>query len=231
MISIIVVKALCKVTEKGEQGLEIISTQARSGDGMIYGTHNSATGGHLVWWLKPLAWVINPTSKCQDRTIQEQLKDDVRLFNLQVAYIGGKWRFSHGLALYKEDVMLIIRQLRAWATRHEPIYFQLYLDKCFWCKQNIEEFEKLINHINDTLCCECFCMLPPWVEGTDITYKGSPGTLGWEERYWTRSWAKENAQNWVDYLPLPKRYAKRWNATYKVNCKREYLMLDYYELG
>ena len=36
--------------------------------------------------------------------------------------------------------MLTIRQLRAWATKHEPIYFQLYLDKCFWCKQDIEEF-------------------------------------------------------------------------------------------
>lgn len=31
---------------------------------MILGTHNSATGGKLLWWLKPLAWLINPTSKC-----------------------------------------------------------------------------------------------------------------------------------------------------------------------
>lgn len=197
---------------------------------MILGTHNSATGGELLWWLKPFAWVINPTSQCQDKTIQEQLKDGVKLFNLQVAYINGKWRFSHGLALYKEDVLLTIRQLRAWATKHEPIYIQLYLDRSLWCKQNVEEFEKLIDEIKSNLCSDSFVLLPPWVEGTDITYKGSPGALGWEERYWTRSWATENAQSWVDCLPLPKRHAKRWNVKYKVDCKREYLMLDFYEL-
>lgn len=195
---------------------------------MILGTHNSATGGELLWWLKPFAWVINPTSKCQDRTIQEQLADGVRLFNLQVAYINGKWRFSHGLALYKEDVMLTIRQLRAWATKHEPIYFQLYLDRSFWCKQDVEEFGKLIDEIKGNLCSDSFVLLPPWVEGTDITYKGSPGTLGWEECYWTRSWAKENAQSWVDYLPLPRRHARKYNEKYKKECVADYLMLDFY---
>ena len=195
---------------------------------MIYGTHNSATGGKLLWWLKPLAWIINPTSKCQDKTIQEQLQDGVKLFNLQVAYINGKWRFSHGLALYKEDVMLTIRQLRAWATKHEPIYIQLYLDKCFWCKQNIEEFEKLIAAIKCGYCSDCFFILSSWVEGTEITYKGSDCNLSWEEHYWTQGWAKKNAEEWLDYLPLPKRHAKKYNAKYKSECKNEYLMLDYY---
>ena len=85
---------------------------------MILGTHNSATGGKLLWWLRPLAWIINPTSKCQDKTIQEQLKDGVRFFNLQVAYVNGKWRFSHGLALYKEEVLLTMRQMRAWKMKN-----------------------------------------------------------------------------------------------------------------
>lgn len=195
---------------------------------MIFGTHNSATGGQLLWWLRPLACLINLTSKCQDKTIQEQLQDGVKVFNLQVAYINGKWRFSHGLALYKEDVMLTIRQLRAWATKHEPIYFQLYLDKCFWCKQNIEEFEKLINHINDTLCCECFCMLPPWVEGTDITYKGGNFSLRWEERYWSKSWGQMYGKSWLDKIPLPRRHARKYNEKYKKECVADYLMLDFY---
>lgn len=197
---------------------------------MIYGTHNSATGGELLWWLRPLAWVINPTSKCQDRTIQEQLADGVKVFNLQVAYVGGKWRFSHGLAIYKEDVMLTIRQLRAWATRHEPIYFQLYLDRCFWCEQNIKEFEKLIRYIKDNYCNDSFRLLPPWIEGTNTTYKGSDCNLSWEEHYWTQGWAKKNAEDWLDYLPLPKRHARKFNKKYKSECKCEYLMLDYYDL-
>ena len=90
---------------------------------MNFGTHNSATSGHLVWWLRPLAWVINPTTKSQDRTIQEQLEDSVKLFNLQVAYVGGKWRFSHGLALYKEDVLATTRLMKAYSLKEEPIYF------------------------------------------------------------------------------------------------------------
>lgn len=31
-------------------------------------------------------------------------------------------------------------------------------------------------------------------------------------------------------LPLPKRHAKKYNAKCKSECKKEYLMLDFYEL-
>ena len=151
------------------------------------------------------------------------------MFNLQVAYINGKWRFSHGLALYKEDVMLTIRQLRAWATKHEPIYIQLYLDKSWWCKSNVEEFKKLINRIYKEYCNDSFIMLDAWDERASFHWFCVGVKISLEEHYWTTSWAKVNAQSWVDYLPLPKRHAKRWNAAYRVNCKREYLMLDYYD--
>lgn len=200
---------------------------------MIYGTHNSGTGGELVNWLKPFAWVINPTSKCQDRTIQEQLIDGVKLFNLQVAFVGGKWRFSHGLALYKEDVMLTVRQLRAWATRHKPIYFQIYLDKCFWCKQDIEEFEFLVEQLKREFCNENFVMLSAWVEGGEDYIDGTDcyPYPEWEEHYWTLDWAKNAARKWYDKIPLPKFHAKRYNAIYKKECCGEYLMLDYYNYG
>lgn len=199
---------------------------------MIYGTHNSATGGELLWWLKPLAWLINPTSKCQDRTIQEQLQDGVKVFNLQVAYIGGKWRFSHGLALYKEDVIETLAMIKACATKDEPIYIQLYLDKSWWCKQDIEEFELLIECIKHDCCNESFVMLSAWVEGTNY-YPTATSLVSAciEEHYWTRSWGKMYGKSWVDKLPLPRRHAKRYNSKYKDNCKSKYLMLDFYELG
>ena len=199
---------------------------------MIYGTHNSATGGELLWWLKPLSWLINPTSKCQDKTIQEQLIDGVKVFNLQVAYINGKWRFSHGLALYKEDVMLTIRQLRAWATRHEPIYIQLYLDRCFWCKQNVIAFIELAATIRaEYLKDGVFMMFDPWIEGTHEYLKMSNvlEKVSLEEHYWTRSWSKMYGKSWIDKLPLPRRHARKHNAKYKSECKKEYLMLDFYE--
>ena len=196
---------------------------------MIYGTHNSATGGQLLTWLRPLAWVINPTSKCQDRTIAQQLEDGVKLFNLQVAYDGKRWYFSHGLALYKEDVFETIAMMRACAKAKEPIYFQLYLDKSFWFKQDELAFAKLVADIK-RFCCPYFVMLSAWVEGTSKYPHKSESKLQWEEHYWTQGWAKANATSWIDKLPLPKYHAKRWNATYRVNCKSEFLMLDFYEV-
>lgn len=197
---------------------------------MIKGTHNSATGGRLVWWLRPLAWVINPTSKCQDKTIKEQLEDGVRLFNLQVAYDGERWRFSHGLALYEEDVIETMAIMRACATAKEPIYIQLYLDKSFWFKQDVYMFARLVADINNELCDKNFVMQGAWVEGTSYYPHKRGVKLDAEEHYWTAAWAKVNAKSWLDKLPLPKRHAKRWNATYKVNCKSEFLMLDFYEV-
>ena len=197
---------------------------------MILGTHNSATGGKLLWWLKPLAWIINPTSKCQDKTIQEQLQDGVKVFNLQVAYINGKWRFSHGLALYKEDIFETLKRMWLYSRKEEPIYFQLYLDKCFWCKQDVEEFEFLIEQLKREYCDKNFVMLYAWVEGGEDYIDGTDcyPYPKWEEHYWTRSWGKMYGKSWVDKLPLPKRHAEKYNAKYKDNCKSEYLVLDFY---
>jgi ABC-type amino acid transport substrate-binding protein len=78
---------------------------------MRYGTHNSATGGQLVWWLRPLAWLVILTSKCQTKSIAEQLEDGVRLFNLQVTKYNGEWVFSHGTAIYKEETPTVSIEL------------------------------------------------------------------------------------------------------------------------
>ena len=196
---------------------------------MILGTHNSATGGNLLWWLKPFAWVINPTSKCQDRSIAQQLEDGVKLFNLQVAYVGGKWRFSHGLALYKEDVYETIALMKSFATKENPVYFNLYLDKCFWCKQDIEEFEFLVHCVSQEFCNEKMEMLYAWVEGSETNEK-KVFPIKWSEKYWTMAWGKMYGKSWIDKLPLPKRHARKFNAKYKSVCKKKYLMLDYYEL-
>lgn len=200
---------------------------------MIFGTHNSATGGQLLWWLRPLAWVINPTSKCQDRTIADQLADGVKLFNLQVAYVGGKWRFTHGLAVYKEDVIEALAMMKACASAKEPIYFQLYLDKCFWCKQDEIKFIELVSIIRAELLEDgIFMMFDPWIEGANEYLKMGNvlNKVSLEERYWTLEWGKMYDKTWLDKIPLPRRHARLHNAEYKKNCKTEYLMLDFYEL-
>lgn len=196
---------------------------------MIYGTHNSATGGSLVWWLKPLAWIINPTSKCQSRTIAQQLADGVKVFNLQVAKVGKKWRFTHGLAVYKEDVWKTLKLMRLCASVKEPIYFQLYLDKCFWCKQDVEEFEFLVAQVRKEYCNNFFILERTWIEGVEAWKRGN--ALSLEEHYWTMGWVRSaKPKCLLDRLPLPKYHARKYNKSYKENCNAKYLMLDYYEL-
>ena len=197
---------------------------------MTFGTHNSATGGKLLWWLRPFAWVINPTSKCQDKTISDQLADGVKLFNLQVAFVGGKQRFSQGLAVYKEDVIETIAMMKACASAKQPIYFQLVLDKCLWAPNSDTAFARLVAEIKNQFCCPYFVMLYAMVEGTNKYPHKSESKLKWEERYWTLAWGKMYGKTWLDRLPLPKRHARLHNAKYKKNCKTEYLMLDYYDI-
>lgn len=195
---------------------------------MKLGTHNSATGGKLMWWLKPLGFIINTTSKCQDKSIKEQLEDGVKVFNLQVAYFNGKWRFSHGLALYNSNVEDTIKMIKSYATKEEPIYIQIYLDRCFWCSQNVKEFELFVNGLVRDFCDDTFVMLDCWVEGTNYHPYYNVLAVDMEEKYWTTSWVKEYGESFIDKLPLPKRHSKKYNIKYKRECTHEYLMLDFY---
>ena len=197
---------------------------------MTLGTHNSATGGELLWWLKPLKWIIDITSKCQNKTIDEQLEDNVKLFNLQVTYFNNNWYFSHGLAIYEEDLFETLRKMRNKASSENPIYFQLYLDRCFWSQQIPTEFAKLTASIKQEFCCPYFVMLSAWVEGTNKYPHKSSSKLKWEEKYWTLTWANLFG-TWLDKIPLPKRHAKKYNKQYIENCKTKYLMLDFYNIN
>lgn len=198
---------------------------------MILGTHNSATGGQLLWWLRPLAWVINPTSKCQDRTIEEQLKDGVRLFNLQVTKYKGEWVFSHGLAIYREKLNDALELFKVYATKENPIYFQLYLDDNLFLGQPCEEFRGLSKTMAKIYHKDCpVKLLYTWIEGSKEYPYNSGISISCEEHYWTLGWAKIYASSYVDYLPLPLYHAEEYNEIYRENCKADYLMLDFYNV-
>lgn len=197
---------------------------------MILGTHNSATGGQLLWWLRPLAWVINPTSKCQDKSIKEQLEDGVRLFNLQVTRYKKQWVFSHGLAIYKERLNDALALFEKYATKENPIYFQLYLDDNLFLGQDDEEFCEL-SEILSLIYHKDYPvkLLYTWIEGSKHYPYNSGISLSCEEHYWTLGWAKTYASSYIDYLPLPLYHAEEYNEIYKEICKAQYLMLDYYD--
>ena len=90
---------------------------------MILGTHNSGTGEELVWWQRPLSFIFHLLSRCQSRTIAEQLINGVKLFNLQVTYYRGEWRFSHGCSIYTTNLLDAIKKMKRHATKDRPIYY------------------------------------------------------------------------------------------------------------
>lgn len=193
------------------------------------GTHNSGTSSKLVWWQRPLGLLLHLTSRCQTLSIEEQLKNNVRFFNLQVTYYKGQWVFSHGLCIYTEKLLDAINTMEKYATADCPVYYQLYLDKNFLLGQNIVEFEKLVNQLltkytNVKMRCA-------YIEGTkNYIYRNTKDFIDCSEHYWTMDWAKVNAKSWLDYIPLPKRHSKKYNKQYIEQNKADYLMLDFIEI-
>lgn len=193
------------------------------------GTHNSGTSSKLVWWQRPFSWLIHLTSRCQTLSIEEQLENNVRFFNLQVTYYKGQWVFSHGMSIYTEKLLDAIDLMKKYATKDCPVYYQLFLDKNFLLGQNVDEFEKLVGHLLATS--NNVKMRYAYIEGTkQYSYINSKDTVNCSEHYWTMSWAKTNAKSWIDYIPLPKRHAKKYNKEYIEQNKSDYLMLDFIEI-
>ena len=195
------------------------------------GTHNSGTSSKLVWWQRPFAWILHLTSRCQTLSIEEQLKRNVRLFNLQITRYKKEWVFSHGMCIYTEKLYDAINMMVQYATEDSPVYFQLFLDKNFLLGQNKAEFRKLVDDLVDELKGTHVHMRYAYIEkGHEYPYNDLTIKLDASEHYWTTSWADANAKSWIDKLPLPKRHAKRYNKKYKEENKRDYLMLDFIEI-
>ena len=194
------------------------------------GTHNSGTSSKLVWWQRPFGRLLHMTSRCQTLSIEEQLKKNVRLFNLQIAWYKDDWVFSHGLCIYKDKVDDAISMMEKYATKESPIYLQIYLDKNFILGQNKEEFRLYIEDLRTRFRSSFIYIISDWIEGTDEKhYYGY--SINSSEHYWTMGWAKANKKSWIDLIPLPKRHAKKYNKKYIEENKADYLMLDFVEIN
>lgn len=196
---------------------------------MILGTHNSATSGKLVWWQRPFGWLLHLTSRCQERNIVQQLNDGVRLFNLQVCKYNGEWHISHGLCIYEARLWDVLDRLKAYSDVYgERIIFQLYLDDNLFVEQNEGEFVKIVGYTKRHYCSPKFILQKAWIEGTNKYPHKTGYSISIEEHYWSTSWARKLSSSWLDQLPLLKRHAKKYNAAYRLACKSDYLMLDFY---
>lgn len=91
-------------------------------------SHNSFS------FLKPLHWydrITIPWSKCQDLTIEQQLMDNVKLFDLRIAFKGDKVYVVHNhikYALYK-DIKNYLNLLQDFVIKTgQHIYMRIGLD-------------------------------------------------------------------------------------------------------
>ena len=200
---------------------------------LYFGTHNSGTGGSLVWWQWLLTPIFQLVSQCQEKSIREQLEMGVKVFNFQITWYKGDWHFSHGLCVYKEKLSDALNLMESYARANDPIYYQLYLDKNFFLGQNKDKFLDLVKKLSfrhspkDNVK-----LLYSWIEGTDNYPYSSGIKLNLREHYWTTGWASLYGKSWVDKLPLPKRHAKKYNKEYKEKYKDSsvYLMLDFFDI-
>lgn len=199
---------------------------------MYLGTHNSGTGESLVWWQRPFGWFINAVSRCQSRTILEQLYDGVRLFDFQIALYQGDFVFSHGLAIYNTKVTDALIDLGEYSSRTgNTIYLTLSLDKNFLLNSDIPAFKEFTELVKSFCNRYNIVLIRSVIEETgEYLYISEESLPSISEKYWTRSWAKEYGESWIDYLPFPKRHAKKHNKHYTSLCSCEYLMLDFYDL-
>ena len=202
---------------------------------LLYGTHNSGTSSSLVWWLRPFGYLLNLTSRCQSRSIVEQLEDGIVLFNFQVCYYRNDWHFSHGLCIYDGLLFDALREIIIYLHNckdvNKKIYIQLSLDKNFLVGQNIKEYSKLVNYLINELYNDRVIILWCVIEGDKFLYMNSNHGLNYSEKYWVKGFEIDGyKKSLLDMLPLPKYHAKKFNKLYIDGCNKEVLMLDYYEI-
>lgn len=183
---------------------------------MKLGTHNSLTSYPLLGWQKYFGWLINAVTRCQTKSIEEQLDANVRWFNLQVNKKDGRWIGSHGIAWYDVDLFEILDKLNKY---DDKIYVQLYLDKHFGVHTPMDDFTELIWRCKTKYPNIVFQRI--WNEQDGKLIAELP--IDGEEKYWTTTWAK----HWWQYLPCPKFWHKLYQNKEWYYTKKKYLMNDF----
>lgn len=189
---------------------------------MKIGTHNSATSCNLITIQRPFKWIIDLFCKCQNRTIEEQLNDGVKLFNLQVIYYKNEWVISHGIAIYDVKLFDIITQIREYSNKNNvDLYITIGEDDSFLIKKNPEIFKDTIMLILDFLAnsrvhiihaiTNHFSLYPYHLKAIII------------ENYWMRS-KESGIRKWI---PIPRLWAKYYN---KLELFGDYVIEDFYNL-
>lgn len=183
----------------------------------LLGSHNSCTSYKLVGWQRWFAPLINLFSRCQTKTLEQQFKEGIRLFDVQVNLKDGRWLASHGIAWYDVEPLKVLNELSL--RYNEKIYVFLGFDRHFFHPYKIDKFHTMRSEVE--VSCPNLELKRIYLEAPyKFVYNDIAFAKELKEVYWTTSWAsKKTSGKWWKffyYLPLPilwkKLFHKEWDS-------------------
>lgn len=207
---------------------------------MKYGTHNSLTYAKLIWWQRPFAWLINPFSRCQDKDITTQVKNDVVAFDIQMAQYKDKWKASHGIAWYDVDIIPMLEYLNKLAGNlNERFYVRIGLDRHFFRTKKRHEKEREAFHDFVEIYLKSYHnlkLIELYVEYPEYKTLFFGFISGLEQIYWSLAFARAKArqarglERYLYYLPVPRLWARKYRNAWEAMAilrNKEIFMTDF----
>lgn len=108
---------------------------------MKIGTHNSATGEEGSFWSK----FLTPFARCQSKTLVEQYKAGVRLFDIRVRVDEDGLYLHHGPWRTKRDAYNTLRPLLN--VCNEPTYFEITYEGSTVGEDEMRQMKSLAHYI------------------------------------------------------------------------------------
>lgn len=152
------------------------------------------------WWYIFAA----PFAVCQYKTIEQQIKDGMKVFDLRVRQRNGKWIFAHGFYEVKGDVHETLNYLEQSAKQSGYNYYvRLILETSKEDAEQEAKFAELCEELQSKKCFVC-------MGGNRKSDWKQIYNFGWQPELWqpVSSMAK-NARWYERYVPLL--YALRMN--------------------
>lgn len=184
----------------------------------LKGSHNSATGHEIRGWLKFISPIVNLFSRCQDKTLQEQYEEGVRIFDIQVRYVDGKWLASHGPVRYDIEPLDELRRIAQ--VDSTEVYVLLGLDR--GCEPHeIERFYKLWADFDKLYP---FKLVKVYIDNAKTLYESDSFFKDVHERYWSMAYASGKIDKWwkiwkyVYLIPIP----KIWSCYFREEWQKEF---------
>lgn len=176
-------------------------------------THNSGTGEPSKNWVHCL---FTPFSKCQDKTIKEQLELGVRYFDFRV---NKNLMLCHGLWVSKTSLDEALKMLDAFP---EVTYYRVVIER-----KNANYLLPILmqntaERYKNTKCTEIIQKKPTWK--TLVLYKRIKLKTGFISVPTPEQYFKLSVRPWKRYIPIPRVLSKY--AKYELN-DRIFTMIDF----